>query len=57
VAARSHSVDLLFRGAVVDKNAPAKSSAGESSGLLFPGYYTQNPLFLSDVGLLKGQYA
>jgi hypothetical protein len=57
VAASSCSVNLLFRGAVVDKNAPAKSSAGESSGLLFPGYYTQNPLFLSDVGLLKGQYA
>jgi hypothetical protein len=36
---------MLFDGADVDDNAPAKSSARESSGQLFPGYYTQNHAF------------
>jgi hypothetical protein len=48
---------LLFDGADVVDNAPTKSSARESSGQLFPGYYTRNPSMFPDVGLIKGQYA
>jgi len=48
---------LLFRGATGDNDAPTKNSPRESSGLLFPGYYTENPAVFSDVGLIKGQYA
>jgi hypothetical protein len=48
---------LLFRGATGDNDAPTKNSPRESSGLLFPGYYNENPAIFSDVGLIKGQYA